>query len=210
MDDSLEKRAEEGDVEAQCNLAFLYEIGLDRILDMEKALFWWQQAAQQGHPIATEKVNLLLGEDQLEKLPHPQSTHTFHTGKDIQTKILLLEDEPTLRAILTKSLEGQGYMVILKENGEEGIKALLSNPDVKVIITDLKMPVMNGMQFIKTLRKMHLAEEAIIVVMTAFSKPELIEAGKKFAVDHWLAKPFEASKLLEAIQLAMSKRLHIA
>ena len=61
MGESVEEKAKSGDVEAQCNLAFLFEIGLDREIDLEQALYWWQQAAAQGNELAIEKVTLVIG-----------------------------------------------------------------------------------------------------------------------------------------------------
>ena len=57
---------------------------------------------------------------------------------------------------------------------------------------------------------MKLAEDAAIIVMTAFSKPQLIATGKKLKVDHWLAKPFDVDKLAEAIELNLAKRMRVA
>lgn len=206
MSGSLEEKAEGGDLEAQCNLALLFEIGLDRQQDMEEALKWWEKAAQKGHPFAIKKIALLKGESQAEHEVISEKSPS-HEGLRIQTKVLVIEDDEGLRITLRDFLKHHGLAVIDVANGTEGVQALMSNPDTKIIITDLKMPVMNGMQFLKTMRKMQLAAGAKIVVMTAFSKPELIAKGKSLAVDHWLAKPFHMEKLLGILDKAAPQAL---
>ncbi|SMF50220.1 response regulator [Pseudobacteriovorax antillogorgiicola] len=210
MSTKVEKLAEEGDPEAQCSLAFLFEIGLDRDVDLDQALSWWRKAADQGHPIALEKVSAITGEPMPEQpASNPKQSHT-RDGVEVRTKVLLIEDEDDLRALLEAELEENGFHVMAAVDGQEGLNKLIATPGVHLIITDLKMPRMNGIQFIKTLRKMRIAETAGLIVMTSYSKPELIETGRKMKVDHWLAKPFDLTKIVETVNQVLKKRQRVA
>ena len=156
MSTEVEKLAEQGDAEAQCSLAFLFEIGLDRDVDLEMALHWWKKAAAQGHPIALEKVGELSdAEESLDEDEKPGTPGRLVS--EVKEKVLLIEDEDDLRSILENELEENGYSVLAVEDGKSALNLLISNPDIQVIVTDLKMPKMNGIQFIKTIRKMRVA-----------------------------------------------------
>lgn len=213
MATKVEKLAAEGDAEAQCSLAFTYEVGLDRDVDMEAAFHWWKKAAKQGHPIAIDKVGQLEAKSSTEptsqKAPEAKNKAATKTGT-IRSKVLLVEDEKELNEIITEELEAEGYNVISVTDGESALNKLLANPDIKMIITDLQMPKMNGMQFIKTIRRMQVAETAALIVMTAYSKPELIQAGQKLEVSQWLAKPFEVESLVKTVNELVAKRSRVA
>lgn len=206
-DADLESKALSGDVEAQCSIAFLYEIGLDRPQNYQKAAIFWQMAAKAGKQLAIDKLQQLVA---LGRLPatalEATGPKTTLSSGDLKPspgsspKILLADDEEELRSLMVEYLEASGFRVVLASNGEDAVQKVLSNPDIKVIVTDLKMPKLNGLQFINTLRRMQLAPEARIVVMTAYSQPNLIAEGKRLAVDTWLVKPIKPSVMIETIK----------
>jgi CheY-like chemotaxis protein len=215
----LETKAAAGDTEAQCSLAFLYEIGIEREQDYRKAAQYWQMAARAGRQLAVDKLKLLLEEGKIEaswldpettESPKTHITHESRPGMDMGPKILMADDEEELRTMMTDVLQQAGYRVIQALNGEEAVQKVLANPDVRLIITDLKMPKLNGLQFVKTLRRMRLAESARIVVMTAYSQPALIAEGKKLAIDSWLVKPVRQDTLLETVKRLLERKNHVA
>jgi two-component system chemotaxis response regulator CheY len=215
----LESKAAAGDTEAQCSLAFLYEIGIERDQDYRKAAHYWQMAAKAGRQLAIDKLKLLLEEGKIEaswldpapsETPGPRITHESRPGIEMGPKILMADDEEELRTIMGDILQQAGYRVIHALNGEEAVQKVMANPDIRLIITDLKMPKLNGLQFVKTLRRMHLAESARTIVMTAFSQPALIAEGKKLAVDSWLVKPVPPDTLLETVKRLLERKNHVA
>jgi CheY-like chemotaxis protein len=215
----LETKAAAGDTEAQCSLAFLYEIGIEREQDYRKAAQYWQMAAKAGRQLAVDKLKLLLEEGKIEaswldpettESPNTRITHESRPGMEMGPKILMADDEEELRTMMTDVLQQAGYRVIQALNGEEAVQKVLANPDVRIIITDLKMPKLNGLQFVKTLRRMRLAESARIVVMTAYSQPALIAEGKKLAIDSWLVKPVRQDTLVETVKRLLERKNHVA
>lgn len=206
-DADIESKALAGDVEAQCSMAFLHEIGLDRPQNYQKAAFFWQMAAKAGKQLAIDKLKQLVESGRIPATfleaagPKPTpSSGDFKPTPGSLPKILLADDEEELRGLMVEYLENSGFRVVLASNGEDAVQKVLANPDIKVIVTDLKMPKLNGLQFINTLRRMQLAAEARIVVMTAYSQPQVIAEGKRLAVDTWLVKPIKPSVMIETIK----------
>jgi two-component system, NtrC family, response regulator AtoC len=117
-------------------------------------------------------------------------------------KILIIDDEPSLRQTVSTILNEEGYDVLLASDGREGLdKALEHAPDM--VITDVRMPGMPGMEFLDRYR----AEggEALVIVMTAYGSTELaIDAMKKGAYDY-IPKPFSADQLVLAIRKAQER-----
>lgn len=207
----LEKRALEGDVEAQCSLGFLYEIGLDRNLDFERAASFWLMAAKQGKQIAIDKLKQLISEDkikstwmdELSALPVPNEPESHpkaqqNQGVELSPKILLAEDEDDLRDLITEVLQSAGYRVVEAADGEEAARRVLGNPDIALIITDLKMPKMNGLQFLKTIKKLQIDKPTVI--MTAYSQQKVIDEGLKLGIQSWIVKPVRKEMLLETVR----------
>jgi two-component system, NtrC family, response regulator AtoC len=117
-------------------------------------------------------------------------------------KILIIDDEPSLRQTVSMILGEEGYEVVVAADGKEGLdKALAIEPDM--ILTDVRMPGMPGLEFLERYR----AEggEALVIVMTAYGSTELaIDAMKKGAYDY-VPKPFSADQLILAIRKAQER-----
>ncbi len=127
-------------------------------------------------------------------------------------KILVVDDEQKIRHILQIMLEQNGYKVDQAANGEEALK-LLQNYHYAMVITDLKMPVMDGMQLLKEIKR--IDPDYPVVVLTAYGSIEsAVEAIQQGALD-FITKPFEEEKILITIQrsirfseLVEEKRIH--
>lgn len=215
-----EKLAEEGNIEAQCSMALFYELGLEGELDFEKAANWWRKAAQQGSGWAMEKLGILadkgLIQDDAKKWHKKAKINGFRlpgelcelavadkekpsSKSDQSKKVLVIDDERDVRIILHNILEGVGYMILEAANANEAFDIIANNPDISLIMIDLKMPGMNGLQFIKTLRRLGAATGVPMLIITAYSKPEYIMAAKKLGVEAWINKPFNSSSIVETV-----------
>ncbi len=88
--------------------------------------------------------------------------------------ILHVEDEEAVSHILGKQFEAKGYRVIKAVNGKQGLaEALKEHPDV--IITDIKMPIMNGTEMIQELRNDSWGKTAKVIVLTNFSDMDVLQ-----------------------------------
>ena len=106
-------------------------------------------------------------------------------------RILLVEDEPSNSYALTKLLEKIGHNVALAENGQQALE-LLTAQDFDVILMDVQMPVMNGMEATKTIRQssvLGMKKDIYIIAMTAYAmtgdRERFLEAG----MNDYIAKP---------------------
>jgi DNA-binding response OmpR family regulator len=118
-------------------------------------------------------------------------------------KILVIEDNRDSRDILSKLLRMSGYDVMSASDGEIGYTAAIKHePDL--IITDIHMPRMDGIEFVKRIRLQEALAETPILVVTAFGSNvarEAIEAGADASAE----KPFDFDKFLDTVQVLISR-----
>lgn len=117
--------------------------------------------------------------------------------------ILIVDDSPTLRSSLTFCLENAGYPIIQAENGQEGLETLSRLKDEKkslaLIITDINMPVMDGIRFIKEVKATTWRFIPILVLSTETEK-SLKDQAKEAGAAGWLLKPFRPEQLLWVVK----------
>lgn len=113
------------------------------------------------------------------------------------TRLLIIDDEPKMTDILQRVLKREGYEIDITHNPEEGIR-LMGSQRYDVILSDLRMPQMSGIEILKNAR--HLQKQADFIIMTAFATVETaIEAMKLGAFDY-LIKPFAMDNLRALIK----------
>jgi DNA-binding response OmpR family regulator len=119
-------------------------------------------------------------------------------------KILVIEDNRDSRDILAKLLRMSGYDVMSANDGEAGLAtALKQEPDL--IITDIHMPNMNGIEFVQRVRKDQALDKTPVLVVTAFGAHvarEAINAGADAATE----KPFDFDRFLITVENLIAKR----
>lgn len=108
-------------------------------------------------------------------------------GKDQVPRFLVCDDEPEILKLLGEILQGCGFEVLLAGSAKLGLEILNSQP-VDVIFTDLQMPEMNGIEFLKVVRKTH---EAIpVIFISGHSSREHFKEYLQLGVDGFVEKPF--------------------
>lgn len=114
-------------------------------------------------------------------------------------KILTIDDSKTMRDMLLVTLERAGYEVIQAKDGQDGLDKLAAN-GADVIITDINMPVMDGIAFIKACRaKTNYAATPILTLTTESSNEKKAE-GRAAGATGWIVKPFNPEKLLRVVE----------
>lgn len=116
-------------------------------------------------------------------------------NKDI--RILVVDDEEHTRLGYAEVLRLDDYIVDIAENGKEGLK-IAQERNYDVIVTDLRMPEMDGMTFIEKLRKINPNPK--VVVITAFGSFKSFKKMTSLGVIEYINKPVRAKDLKEAIQ----------
>ena len=109
----------------------------------------------------------------------------------MQKKILVIEDDPNIREVMTMALEFEGFKVISSGNGKEGLEALQSGPLPNLILLDLMMPVMNGWEFMESFKKLEEYNKIPVLVVSAYS-----EKAKSVECTAFVPKPVDLETLL--------------
>ena len=109
------------------------------------------------------------------------------TANKMKPSILVVEDEAVLRGLLVTTLRAEGYIVYEAENGKEGLKiAVKYRP--RLILLDIIMPEMNGIDMLRYLREDECGKSASIVLLTNLGDRESVENAKEFDVEEYLVK----------------------
>ncbi len=112
--------------------------------------------------------------------------------------ILTVDDSPSIRQMIKVALEPAGHSVIEAGDGAQGLtRAQSSRPDL--VITDLNMPVMNGMELIRALRKLPSLTGLPIVFLTTESNDAVKQEAKGAGATGWITKPFKPDQLLAVV-----------
>lgn len=106
----------------------------------------------------------------------------------IMPKVLVADDDLAQRLVLRKTLEEEGYYVTEAENGDQALQALYDEPDLRLLLTDLAMPVMDGYKLIQAVREDGM-RYIYIVVLTSFEDRESLLRALSLGADDYLIKP---------------------
>lgn len=109
--------------------------------------------------------------------------------------ILVIDDDPAILEAVSEILTFEGYTVELATNGAEGLK-LLEQIDPRLVLLDMRMPVLDGWGFIRTLRQQ--GRQLPVIVMTAAQDAQ--RWAQEINADAYIAKPFELVELLDAVE----------
>ncbi|MBI4397174.1 MAG: response regulator [Elusimicrobia bacterium] len=119
----------------------------------------------------------------------------------MQKTILVIDDEPGYLDLLAFELSRRGFFVLTAPNGLEALDILeKERPDL--IITDMRMPVMDGLDTVISIREKHA--DLPIILVTGFSTEERVQRVLAYQATSYLKKPFELEMLMEAIQKHLS------
>jgi DNA-binding response OmpR family regulator len=120
-----------------------------------------------------------------------------------QEVVLVIEDDPTLRLGLTKTLRSEGFRVEVAKTGGEGLEAALSlRPDL--VLCDVMLPGLNGFEICEELRR-HDADLPILLVTAKGEEQDRVR-GLRLGADDYIVKPFGIAELLARVSAALRRR----
>ncbi|NJL02730.1 MAG: response regulator [Spirulinaceae cyanobacterium SM2_1_0] len=124
-------------------------------------------------------------------------------------RILVVDDDKTLRDVLTEYLQKEGYQVEDASSGAEGLKAFGKNPP-DLVVSDVMMPEMDGLEFCRTLRSTPSGQLVPFIFLSGMDELDDRVRGHSMGADDYITKPFEIRELLAKIevQLERSHRIH--
>lgn len=113
-------------------------------------------------------------------------------------KVLIVDDSASMRQMIAFTLERAGFEVAQGVNGKDGLVQLAKhNP--QLIISDLNMPEMDGLEFIRQLRTRSASRLTPVLMLTTESDSTKKQQGKSAGATGWLVKPFQPEQLLQVI-----------
>jgi two-component system chemotaxis response regulator CheY len=116
------------------------------------------------------------------------------------TKIILcVDDSASIRQMVKLTLTGAGYQVVQAGDGAEGL-AKARETAVNLVVTDLNMPVMDGLGLIRELRKLPSYRGVPIIFLTTESDPGLKQQAKAAGATGWITKPFQQEQLVSVVR----------
>jgi two-component system chemotaxis response regulator CheY len=114
-------------------------------------------------------------------------------------KIMTVDDSASVRQMVAFTLKGAGYEVSEAQDGRDALNKLNGTP-VHMVITDLNMPNMNGLELIKALRGKPEYKFLPIVFLTTESQADKKETAKAAGATGWIVKPFKPEQLLAVVK----------
>ncbi|HEU0265001.1 MAG TPA: response regulator [Geobacterales bacterium] len=112
--------------------------------------------------------------------------------------VLVVDDANIVRQLCMLTLMRMGYTVILAVNGMDALKKL-HDTKVDLVITDVNMPEMNGIQLIRSLRQLPQTKSTPIIVLTTLSLENHVNEGMVAGANAWIYKPFDANMLMRTV-----------
>jgi two-component system, chemotaxis family, chemotaxis protein CheY len=109
------------------------------------------------------------------------------------TKILVIDDSLLVRKQVGTALANAGYAVIEAADGAEALEKLQVHADVSLVVCDVNMPRMNGIEFLQRVRP-----GLPVVMLTTEGQPEIVKRAKELGAKGWILKPFKPDHLLAA------------
>ncbi len=122
-----------------------------------------------------------------------------------QLRTIVVDDMSTSRGLITQALDGFGVRQI--ESAADGASALhkIASWPVHLVISDMNMPGMNGLQLLHALRTNAKTKGVGFLLITGKADQEMIEAGKKLGMNNFVKKPFQPDDLRKAIEAIVGR-----
>jgi two-component system chemotaxis response regulator CheY len=116
--------------------------------------------------------------------------------------ILVIDDSLMVRQQVGRALKGAGFSIVEAVDGADALEKLASSPETVLIVCDVNMPRMNGIEFLE--RLVANGSALPVVMLTTEGQPELIQRAKALGAKGWIVKPFKSELLVAAAKRLMA------
>jgi two-component system chemotaxis response regulator CheY len=116
----------------------------------------------------------------------------------VNKKALVIDDSQTVRQQVGAALTQAGFDVVEASDGVEALEVLGRTPDASLVICDVNMPRMNGLDFLAQMKQKTEFQAIPVLMLTTEGQPQLVERARKTGAKGWLVKPFKADLLVAA------------
>ena len=123
----------------------------------------------------------------------------------MSTKVLVVDDSACARGLVRRTLSDADFVVVEASDGIDALERLQEHGDVALIVCDLNMPRMGGLELLETLRGVPKFRSVAVTMLAADSSVELVARAKAAGAVAWISKPFVARRLVELARSLTSK-----
>ena len=113
--------------------------------------------------------------------------------------ILIVDDSASLRQVVGIALKGAGYDVVEACDGKDALGKLGSTDKVNLIISDVNMPNMDGITFLKEVKKLANYKFTPVIMLTTEAGNDKLQEGRAAGAKAWVVKPFKPAQMLQAV-----------
>ncbi|MGP9833489.1 response regulator [Marinobacter sp. NSM] len=113
--------------------------------------------------------------------------------------VMVVDDSASLRQVVVMALKSAGYETMEAENGKKALEVLKAKR-ANLIISDVNMPVMDGLTFLKEVKKMPEYKFTPVIMLTTESSETRKSEGKASGAKAWVVKPFQPQQMLDAVK----------
>lgn len=114
---------------------------------------------------------------------------------------LVIDDSRAVRLLVGNILREQGFEVITAGHGLEGLQRLQENPEIRLVLVDWNMPVMDGLEFIQAVRNVRAWDAVRLVMVTTETESEQVQRAIAAGANEYVMKPFTADVLVAKLSL---------
>ena len=115
-------------------------------------------------------------------------------------KILVVDDSSTVRDEVAGFLQSNGLDVATAVDGKDGLVKLKADPGIKLVVSDVNMPNMDGLTMVEKIRGELGNATVNVIMLTTESSPSMKERGKAAGIKGWIVKPFNGAAVLETFK----------
>jgi two-component system chemotaxis response regulator CheY len=115
-------------------------------------------------------------------------------------KVLVVDDSATVRQEVAAVLSPLGFQVLQAEDGMVGAEVIQGHPDIALVICDVNMPRLNGIEMLSLVKSRPEHANLPILMLTSEGQPSLIKQAKALGAKGWIVKPFNPAHLAAAVQ----------
>jgi two-component system chemotaxis response regulator CheY len=120
----------------------------------------------------------------------------------VKDKVLIVDDSLTIRQLVAEALEAEGFETLDACDGNEALLRLTERPDIALVMCDVNMPGMSGLDLVAKVRKR--GSDVQFVMLTTEGQPELMDRARGLGVKGWMLKPVKPHLLAGAVRSLLS------
>ena len=111
--------------------------------------------------------------------------------------ILVVDDSGTVRQQVSMALKQAGFAIVEAADGQEALAAIESNRAIDMVVCDVNMPVLNGLEMVEQCKRNPANKALPILMLTTEGQPSMIKRAKEAGAVGWIVKPFDATQLVQ-------------